>query len=158
MSLLVCPFGNWREIFVDYGRDLTCLQYPLSWEVAPPPSSSQPRRIAPRFQSICRTMWPFITLLPFPSETSPGKITCCSRKRKKWSTFPSPKETRNYTYFSKALIPGAWRGAWRPGEISHQRIQDDDNFQHDQKCNWRNGCFAIQKLSHSLTGLYPCFQ
>lgn len=74
------------------------------------------------------------------------------KKRKRSSPAPFPKETRTYTCFSKTLIPGFYKG---PGEISHQRVQDDDDFQHDQNRNGRNGCSAIQKLSHCLGWSLP---
>lgn len=150
MSILVCPFGDWQEIFVCSGRDLTHLQYPLPWEGAQPLSSSQPRRISPGFQILCRAVWPFIMLPPTTLKfhtREPGRITRCSGKGKKYSTFPLPKGNQKLHLFSQDTPTSGLQGTRR--DFSSKDL-GDDNFQHDRNCDCRNDCSAVQKRFNCL--------
>lgn len=159
MAILVCPFGDWQEIFMDPGRDRTHLPYPLPWEEAVfQPSSSRPRRVSSEFQIICRTMWPCITLPPaclnvHPRE--PGKIMGCSGKGKNVSPSPSPKETRNFTCFPKTLLPEVFKG---PGEISHQKTQTMTVSNMIGIATAEMTALLFRSVLIALADICPCFQ
>lgn len=132
------------------------IHFPGKWHR--PHLPANPGELPYNFQVSAERYGPLSRCCHSPLKLHLVKSRAVQEKEKNSPPSPPQRKPATTLVFPRLSYQGAWRGAWRPGEISHPRIQDDDNFQHDQKCNWRNGCFAIQKLSHSLTGLYPCFQ